>query len=154
MKLITLNFVTCALKSCKSSPASFPLHPRDATLEVIETDLNLAFLKNILPRLEWNELCVITAEVRYNPSLVPNTPREAVVEDSSPPTREDLVVKPEGEVAEGAEAEEEASQTAKDLHRVLLETTVKEGKLVCGNCGHEYKVMEGVPNFLLPGHLV
>ncbi|KAL5391491.1 hypothetical protein DPSP01_001355 [Paraphaeosphaeria sporulosa] len=142
MKLITLNFVTCALKSCKSSPASFPLHPRDATLEVIETDLNLAFLKNILPRLEWNELCVITAELGLPPL------------PSSPPTREDLVVKPEGEVAEGAEAEEEASQTAKDLHRVLLETTVKEGKLVCGNCGHEYKVMEGVPNFLLPGHLV
>lgn len=70
----------------------------------------------------------------------------------SPPTREDLVVKAEGEVAEGEE--EEASQTAKDLHRVLLETTVHEGKLVCGNCGHEYKVMEGVPNFLLPGHLV
>ena len=50
--------------------------------------------------------------------------------------------------------EEEATQTARDLHRVLLETCVKEGKLVCGCCGHEYKVMEGVANFLLPGHLV
>ena len=53
-----------------------------------------------------------------------------------------------------AEVEEVPSQTAKDLHRILLETTVKEGKLVCGNCAHEYKVLEGVPNFLLPGHLV
>jgi multifunctional methyltransferase subunit TRM112 len=72
----------------------------------------------------------------------------------APPTREDLVVPVEGEKIEGEEAEEEPSQTAKDLHRLLLETTVREGKLVCGNCGHEYKVMEGVPNFLLPGHLV
>jgi multifunctional methyltransferase subunit TRM112 len=48
----------------------------------------------------------------------------------------------------------EPTQTAKDLHRVLLETCIKEGKLVCGNCGHEYAVKEGVANFLLPGHLV
>jgi multifunctional methyltransferase subunit TRM112 len=46
------------------------------------------------------------------------------------------------------------SQTAKDLHRVLLETCIQEGKLVCGCCGHEYAVKEGVANFLLPGHLV
>lgn len=65
MKLLTLNFLTCAIKTCKSAPSSFPLHPRDASLEVIETDLNLAFLKNILPRLMWDELRVITDEVRF-----------------------------------------------------------------------------------------
>ena len=30
---------------------------------------------------------------------------------------------------------------------------MKEGKLVCGNCGHEYKIKEGIANFLLPSHL-
>jgi multifunctional methyltransferase subunit TRM112 len=61
----------------------------------------------------------------------------------------------EGEGEAGAEEQaEEPSQTAIDLHRVLLETCIKEGKLVCGNCGHEYAVKEGVANFLLPGHLV
>jgi len=55
---------------------------------------------------------------------------------------------------EEQEIEWEPSQTAKDLHRVLLETCMKNGQLVCGNCGHEYKVMEGIANFLLPGHLV
>jgi multifunctional methyltransferase subunit TRM112 len=55
---------------------------------------------------------------------------------------------------EGAEVDETPSQTAQDLHRVLLETCILEGKLVCGNCGHEYAVKEGVANFLLPGHLV
>ena len=58
----------------------------------------------------------------------------------------------DGEGQEGSELI--PSQTAKDLHRVLLETCIKEGKLVCGNCGHEYAVKEGVANFLLPGHLV
>lgn len=74
----------------------------------------------------------------------------------APPTKEDLVETPEGNSNEAtaAEEDEQPSQTAKDLHRVLLETCIKEGKLVCGNCGHEYKVMEGVANFLLPGHLV
>lgn len=28
-----------------------------------------------------------------------------------------------------------------------------EGKLVCGSCGHEYNIKEGIANFLLPNHL-
>ena len=41
----------------------------------------------------------------------------------------------------------------RELHTLLLETEVKEGKLVCGHCGHEYKIKEGIANFLLPSHL-
>jgi multifunctional methyltransferase subunit TRM112 len=63
MKLLTLNFLTCAIKTCKSNPLSFPLHPRDAELEIVETDVNLPFLKNILPRLMWEELRGLCSEV-------------------------------------------------------------------------------------------
>lgn len=42
----------------------------------------------------------------------------------------------------------------RDLHKLLLETQVMEGKMVCGNCGHEYKIKDGIANFLLPNHLV
>jgi hypothetical protein len=70
MKLLTLNFLTCAIKTCKTNPASFPLHPRDAELEIVEADVNLAFLKNILPRLMWNELRGICSEVRDAPSPI------------------------------------------------------------------------------------
>lgn len=73
---------------------------------------------------------------------------------STRPTREDLVEPSTTAAVEGEEQEEVPSQTARDMHRIFLETTIKEGKLVCGNCEHEYKVMEGVPNFLVPGHLV
>jgi multifunctional methyltransferase subunit TRM112 len=45
-------------------------------------------------------------------------------------------------------------KTLRDLHILLMETNVLEGKLVCGNCGHEYAIKEGIANFLLPGHLV
>lgn len=63
MKLLTLNFLTCARKACKSSPAAFPLHPRDAELEVVETDPNPLFIRNILPRLEWDALRTLASEV-------------------------------------------------------------------------------------------
>jgi multifunctional methyltransferase subunit TRM112 len=86
---------------------------------------------------------------------LPELPLEA-------PSREDLVEKsestttatPAAEQEEEDEVEEIPSQTAKDLHRILLETCIKQGKLMCGNCEHEYMVMEGVANFLLPAHLV
>ena len=42
----------------------------------------------------------------------------------------------------------------RDLHTMLMETSVVSGKLVCGNCGHEYAVKEGIANFLLPSHMV
>ena len=51
------------------------------------------------------------------------------------------------------ENNEEAQRVLRDLHRLLLETHVVEGKLVCGNCGHEYRIKEGIANFLLPSHL-
>ncbi|KAM0591548.1 hypothetical protein ACHAP6_002328 [Verticillium nonalfalfae] len=53
-----------------------------------------------------------------------------------------------------AEALQSDEKTLKDLHHLLMETQILEGKLVCGNCGHEYAIREGIANFLLPSHLV
>ena len=64
MKLLTLNFLTCARKSCKATAQAFPLHPRDAELETVESDVNLPFLKAILPRLDWDAMRCISQEVR------------------------------------------------------------------------------------------
>lgn len=55
-----------------------------------------------------------------------------------------------GDMQKGAEGSE---KVLRDLHTLLLETQVTEGKLVCGNCGHEYAIKEGIANFLLPSHL-
>ena len=63
MKILTTSFLTCAVKSCKSSPASFPLHYRDAELEVIEMAYSPEFLQGILPRLDWDAVKVTAGEV-------------------------------------------------------------------------------------------
>lgn len=42
----------------------------------------------------------------------------------------------------------------KDLHNLLIQTQINQGKLVCSNCNHEYAIREGIANFLLPSHLV
>ncbi|KAJ5789329.1 uncharacterized protein N7518_006340 [Penicillium psychrosexuale] len=125
MKVITANFVTCAVKECKTSPASFPLHFQDAELEQQELDFQPEFIRNVLPRIDWEALRTVSNELGF-PSLP----------DS----------KPEGEALDN-------EQTLKDLHRLLLETHVTEGKLTCGNCGHSYMIKEGIANFLLPSHL-
>ncbi|EPS27545.1 Multifunctional methyltransferase subunit trm112 [Penicillium oxalicum] len=126
MKVITANFVTCSVKDCKTSAASFPLHFHDAELEQLEVDLQPEFIRNILPRIDWESLRITATELGF-PAL-PET-------------------KPEGDALND-------EQTLKDLHRLLLETSVVEGKLVCGNCGHQYVIKEGIANFLLPSHLV
>ncbi|EMR90962.1 hypothetical protein BOTCAL_0182g00150 [Botryotinia calthae] len=127
MKLLTLNFLTCAVKACKSTSASFPLHPKECSLVSNDIPLNTALLLNILPRIDWKALCVIASELSF-PALPP-----------TPPTPEAL---------------QEDEKMMKELHTLLLETEIDEGSLVCGNCGHEYRVKEGIGNFLLPGHLV
>ena len=48
----------------------------------------------------------------------------------------------------------EPTQTLKDLHSLLMETAIAQGKLVCGSCGHEYAIRDGIANFLLPSHMV
>ena len=63
MKVITANFVTCAVKDCKTSPASFPLHFNDAELEQQELDFQPEFIRNVLPRIDWQALRTISNEV-------------------------------------------------------------------------------------------
>lgn len=74
MKILTLNFLTCARKACKATNAAFPLHPRDAELEIVETDLNPLFIRNILPRVEWDALREICVEVQ--PPCFPPNPEQ------------------------------------------------------------------------------
>ncbi|KAM7209220.1 Uncharacterized protein family UPF0434/Trm112 [Naviculisporaceae sp. PSN 640] len=127
MKVLTLNFLSCAVKACKSSNDSFPLHPKEAELAQDEIELNPDLLVNVLPRIDWAALRTTSTELGF-----PTLPEQ-------PPTAEDL---------------QSNEELLKELHSLLLETQMMEGKLVCGHCGHEYAVREGIANFLLPSHLV
>lgn len=153
MKLLTTNFLTCAVKACKSSPASFPLHFRDAILERTEIDFNPLFIRNILPRVNWDALLTTADELGLQ-ALVPgknpaDTYAGTQVEGNG------NIDTGDGQGQEGKQGDGEPDEEVlKKLHELLLETAVSEGKLVCGNCGFEYPIKEGVGNFLLPAHLV
>ncbi|EJT76965.1 trm-112 [Gaeumannomyces tritici R3-111a-1] len=127
MKILSLNFLTCAVKTCRASSNSFPLHPKDAELVQDDVELNAQLLVNILPRIDWPALCTTATELGF-PALPPQ-----------PPT------------AEALKADE---KMLKDLHNLLIQTQINQGKLVCSNCNHEYAIREGIANFLLPSHLV
>ncbi|KIW72407.1 hypothetical protein PV04_00604 [Phialophora macrospora] len=142
MKLLTTNFLTCAVKACKSSSSSFPLHFRDATLERTDIDFNPLFIRNILPRVNWEALTTTATELGVGSML----PAQNPLDDNNAEQAEAMDVEgPQKEVDE---------EVLRKLHALLLETGVVEGKLVCGNCGFEYPIKEGVANFLLPAHLV
>jgi multifunctional methyltransferase subunit TRM112 len=66
MKVLTLNFLTCAVKACKSSSDSFPLHPKDAELVHDDVELNAQLLTNLLHRLDWKALRTTATEVLIN----------------------------------------------------------------------------------------
>jgi hypothetical protein len=65
MKVLTLNFMTCAVKACKGTAASYPLHLKDVELVQDELELNLDAIINILPRLDWAALKTTSTEVRH-----------------------------------------------------------------------------------------
>lgn len=144
MKILTVNFLTCAVKACKTSPLSFPLHFQDAELEQSEIEYNPSFLCNILPRIDWEAFKVTANELGF--LTVPHEKPifAAPTTDSSSPNI----------VNAASESDASHEKVMRDLHTLLLETEVREGKMVCGNCGHEYRIKEGIANFLLPSHLV
>lgn len=67
MKVLSINFLTCAVKACKSTSASFPLHPKDAELAQDEIEVNPQFIINVLPRLDWAALKTTSIEVIFAP---------------------------------------------------------------------------------------
>lgn len=78
MKILTVNFVTCAVKACKTSPASFPLHFKDAELQQNETEYNPQFILNILPRLDWEALRSTAVEACIDDIIFPPTYLESI----------------------------------------------------------------------------
>lgn len=146
MKLLTVNFLTCAVKGCKGSAASFPLHFEDAELEQREIGYNPTFLSNILPRLDWDAVTTTALEVGQTRSC-------CTVEERSKGHRQLGFTNLPATKPDGSFETDDEHKVMRDLHTLLMETEVIQGKMVCRNCGHEYLIKEGIANFLLPNHL-
>jgi multifunctional methyltransferase subunit TRM112 len=124
MKILTTNFVKCAVKSCDSSTSSFPLRYRECQLQQVEQDFQPEFILNILNRVEWDALLAILRDLG-NTSLPQERPNITI---------EDI-------------------ELLKNLHELLIETNITEGEMVCPSCEHIYYIKNSIPNFLLPPHL-
>ncbi|KAF3916794.1 hypothetical protein ABW20_dc0108445 [Dactylellina cionopaga] len=148
MKLLTANFLSCAVKACKSSPLSFPLHFKDAELASKPVPYNPLLLTNLLPRLDWSALVTSSKELGFT---LPDTKPDVTPLSRSATT----AAGEDGDSMTGVTGglPEEEEKTMKMLHKVLMETEVVEGKMVCGSCGFEYGIHQSVGNFLLPSHL-
>ncbi|KAK6457267.1 uncharacterized protein RJT20DRAFT_38330 [Scheffersomyces xylosifermentans] len=128
MKFITTNFVKCAIKGCQSSTEAFPLKYEDCQLAQEEQEYNPEFIAHMLERLNWPAIIQVAKDLG-NESLPPTKP-----ESLDPIMEDDQAV-------------------LRDLHTLLLETQIVEGRMICRNCEHVYHIKNSIPNFLLPPHL-
>ena len=128
MKFITTNFVKCAIKTCQSSTSSFPLKFEECQLVQEELEFNPEFISHILERLDWAAIVQVARDLG-NETLPSTKP-----EDLDPIMEDHQVI-------------------LRDLHTLLMETQIIEGRMVCRNCEHIYHIKNSIPNFLLPPHL-
>lgn len=128
MKIITTNFVKCAVKSCDTSANSFPLMFSDCDMIESAQEYNADFIAHMIERLDWDALRAVANDLG-NESLPPNKPLNL-----NPILEEDQAI-------------------LKELHTLLIETQIVNGKMTCRNCKHVYHIKNSIPSFLLPPHL-
>lgn len=128
MKFLTTNFVKCPIKTCQGTTEAFPLHFEECELAQEELEYNPEFLVHMLDRLDWDAILLVASDLG-NTSLPQSKP-----EDLDP-------------------IMEDSQAVLRDLHTLLMETQIMEGKMVCRNCDHVYHIKNSIPNFLLPPHL-
>ncbi|RKP11382.1 hypothetical protein BJ684DRAFT_5120, partial [Piptocephalis cylindrospora] len=99
---------------------NFPLRLEEVEVERDEVEVNAPFLIGLLPKLDWPAL-LATAEQLGFVGLPDTIPEEVEANESF----------------------------LEQLNSILLETHIKEGKMVCNGCNHIYRIKEGIPNMLL-----
>ncbi|GLD92427.1 hypothetical protein PINS_up000960 [Pythium insidiosum] len=133
MRLLTHNMLLCNVKACQETasrepgqrPLNFPLKivPEMDGVVVLETVFSKQFMLHIMNSIDYPALVQTTKELNH-----PDVP---VLPDTLPQdlsNEEDLL---------------------KQIHRVILDTNIVEGELVCNNCARSYPVTNAVPNMML-----
>ncbi|AGO12642.1 AaceriADR166Wp [[Ashbya] aceris (nom. inval.)] len=134
MKFLTTNFLKCSVPACDGSNDNFPLRyvgdkcqlQQDRSIE-----FNPDFLLRILDRVQWDAIVMVAADLGNSslPAQRPTFPATA------------------------AELSEDDAAMLRDIHVLLLQTSIIEGEMQCRNCGHTYYIKNSIPNLLLPPHL-
>lgn len=119
MRLLTHNQLVCIVKGCGSSRA---LRVEATKVEQEETEPNLEFVANVMGKVDYAALHEVAVQVGIEglpaPGAVPDFTRLSV---------------------------DEHGDLLRLLHRVLLDTHVEEGQLVCQECSRAYPVQRGIP---------
>lgn len=134
MKFLTTNFLKCSVQACDISNDNFPLQYDGSKCKLVQNEdieFRPEFLLNILDRVEWSAILQVAADLG-NTSLPPNKP--VLPSNVNELTEEELII-------------------LRDLHTLLLQTSIVEGEMKCRNCGHVYYIKNSIPNLLLPPHL-
>lgn len=121
------------MQTCDTSNDNFPLSYDGSKCQLEQDEsieFNPEFLVNILDRVEWSAILQVAADLG-NTSLPPNKP---VFENKNSLNEDDMAV-------------------LRDLHILLIQTSIVEGEMKCKNCGHTYYIKNSIPNLLLPPHL-
>lgn len=62
VRLITHNLLACHAKGCTSN--NFPLAFKDVQIALRDAEFNADFLRNFMPKIEWNALVQASRQVR------------------------------------------------------------------------------------------
>jgi len=119
MKLLTHNLLRCNVKGVKTG---YPLKIEAVAQEVRETELNVDFLRNVAPKLEWGVVRAAAMELKATDQPLPEAITPELLQDEA---------------------------FLKVFHHVLLEVVVVEGNLVCPESGRKFPIKNGIPNMLL-----
>ena len=118
MRLLTHN----SLKSiAKGSNEGYPLKLEIDEMEVRESEVNLNFIKGLIPGLDWGGVLVVAAAVGLHG--MPAKFNVALLEDES---------------------------FLRAVHNLLLDIHIQRGTLVCPDTGTRYPIQSGIPNMMLP----
>ena len=119
MRLLTHNTLRNPAKDVAAK--GFPLGLEVTSLRVEESQLNVEFVRGLLPTLEWSALMVAAAAVGLKD--FPQTYNVALLGDET---------------------------FLQSAHTLLLDIHVDEGFLICPDTSSRFPISKGVPDFILP----
>ena len=119
MRVLTHN----TLKSpAKDAAQGLPLALEIGELKVVESPLNVEFMRATLPSLDWSGLLVAARAVGLAEGTLPERYDPVVLADAT---------------------------LLQSLHTLLLDIHIESGALVCTETGRRFPIANGIPNMLI-----
>ncbi len=118
MRLLTHNSLKSIAKGIKDG---YPLRLEIHEMEVRESEVNLGFIKSLIPGLDWSAVLIAAEAVGLQG--MPAHFNAAILEDEA---------------------------FLRAVHNLLLDVHVQTGWLVCPDTGTRYPIANGLPNMMLP----